>query len=61
MTKIVIHGYLTYMQIMSFKMSGWMNHKPESRLTEEISIYLILRYVDDTTLTAESEKEFVFR
>ena len=30
--------YLTYMQSMSCKMPGWMNHKPESRLPGEISI-----------------------
>ena len=28
---------LTYMQSTSCEMSGWMNHKPESRLPEEIS------------------------
>ena len=35
-------------------MPGWMKHKLESRLMEEISS---LRYVDDTTLMAESEEE----
>ena len=35
-------------------MPGWMKHKLESRLMEEISS---LRYVDDTTLRAESEEE----
>ena len=30
--------YLTYMQSTSFKMSGWMKHKLESRLPGEISI-----------------------
>ena len=29
-------AYLTYMQSTSCEMSGWMNHKPESRLPEEI-------------------------
>ena len=29
--------YLTYMQNTSCKMLGWMNHKLESRLPEEIS------------------------
>ena len=29
--------YLTYMQSTSCKMPGWMNHKLESRLLEEIS------------------------
>ena len=32
-------------------MLGWMKHKLESRLLEDIS-----RYADDTTLTAESEE-----
>ena len=36
-------------------MQGWMKHKVESRLLEEISNNL--RYADDTTLTAESEEE----
>ena len=31
-------AYLTYMQSTSFKMSGWMNHKLESRFPGEISI-----------------------
>ena len=31
-------AYLTYMQSTSFKMPGWMKHKLESRLPEEISI-----------------------
>ena len=35
-------------------MPGWMKHKLESRLMEEISS---LRYVDDTILMAESEEE----
>ena len=30
-------AYLTYMQIASCEMLGWMNHKLESRLLEEIS------------------------
>ena len=48
-------AYLTYMQSTSPKMPGWMNHKLESRLQgEKINN---LRYADDTTLMAESEKE----
>ena len=43
---------LTYMQSTSHKMSGWMKHKLESRLSGEISITS-----DDTTLMAESEEE----
>ena len=35
-------------------MPGWMKHKLESRLMEEISS---LRYVDDTILMTESEEE----
>ena len=31
-------AYLTYMQNISCKMPGWMKHKLESRLLEEISI-----------------------
>ena len=31
-------AYLTYMQCTSCKMLGWINHKLESRLPEEISI-----------------------
>ena len=31
-------AYLTYMQSTSCEMSGWMNHKLESRLLGEISI-----------------------
>ena len=47
--------YLTYMQSTSCEMLGWMKHRLESRLPGEISINL--RYVDDTTLMAESEEE----
>ena len=36
-------------------MPGWMKHKLESRLPEEISIKL--RYADDTTIMAESKEE----
>ena len=32
------HAYLTYMQSTSWEMLGWMKHKLESRLLEEISI-----------------------
>ena len=31
-------AYLTYMQTTSCEMPGWMKHKLESRLPEEISI-----------------------
>jgi len=33
-------AYLTYMQSTSCEMTGWMKHKLESRLLEEISITL---------------------
>ena len=49
-------AYLTYMQITSCKMPGWMNHKVESRLLAEVSTSDIPT-ADDTTLTAESEEE----
>ena len=47
-------AYLTYMQSTSWEMLGWMKHKLESRLLEEINN---LRYADDTTLMAESKEE----
>ena len=31
-------AYLTYMQIMSCEMPGWMKHKLESRLQGEVSM-----------------------
>ena len=31
-------AYLTYMQNTSWEMLGWINHKLESRLPEEISV-----------------------
>ena len=42
------------MQSTSCEMLGWIKHKLESRLPEEINN---LRYVDDTTLMADSEEE----
>ena len=47
-------AYLTYMQSTSCEMLGWMKHKLESGLPEQISINL--RYADDTTLMAEREE-----
>ena len=46
-------AYLTYMQSTSWKMLGWKKHKLESRAGRNINN---LRYVDDTTLMAESEE-----
>ena len=45
--------YLTYMYSTSCEMPGWMNHKLESRSPNINN----LRYADDTTLMAESERE----
>ena len=48
-------AYLTYMQSTSCEMLGWMKHKLESKIAgRNINN---LRYVDDTTLMAESEEE----
>ena len=44
-------AYLTYMQSTSCEMPGWMKHKLDSRLLEEI--FNTLRYTDDTTFMAE--------
>ena len=38
--------YLTYMQSTSWEMPGWVKHKLESKLPQEISNNL--RYADDT-------------
>ena len=46
---------LSYPQSTSWEMLGWMKHKLESRLSEEISNNL--RYADDTTLTAKIKEE----
>ena len=35
---ILLPAYLTYMQIISCEMTGWMNHKLQSRLPGEVSI-----------------------
>ena len=49
-------AYLTYMQSStSWKVLGWMKHKLENKIAgRNINN---LRYVDDTTLIAESEEE----
>ena len=46
--------YLTYMQSMSCKMSGWMNHKMESRLLVEIATTADMQLIP---LMAESEEK----
>ena len=48
-------AYLTYMQSISRETLGWKKHKLESRLPGGYTNNL--RYADDTTLMAESEKE----
>ena len=47
---------LTYIQITSCKMPGWMKYKLESRLLGEISITSDMQ-ISHTTLMAESEEE----
>ena len=44
-------AYLTYLQSLSCKMSGWMKHKLESRLPGEISI------ASDSQMTPPYEEE----
>ena len=48
-------AHLTYMQIISCEMPGWMKHKLELRLLGEV--INSLRYADGTTLMTESEEE----
>ena len=47
-------AYLTYMQSISYKMLGWMQHKLGSRLPGEILITLDMQM---TTLMAESKEK----
>ena len=47
-------AYLTYMQSTSCEMPGWMKHKLESRLLEEILITSDTQMI--TTFMAESEE-----
>ena len=55
-TSVYCHrDYLPYMQRTSWETLEWKKHKLESRLPGEISNNL--RYADDTSLMAESEKE----
>ena len=49
-------AYLTYTENKSCKTPGWMKHKLESSLPEEINISH-LRYADDTTLMTESKEQ----
>ena len=48
-------AYLTYMQITSCEMMGWIKHKLESRFLEEISITSDMQITPP--LMAESEEE----
>ena len=48
-------AYLMYMQSTSCEMLGWMKHRLESRLLEEISVTSDMQMT--TTLMAESEEE----
>ena len=47
-------AYLTYMQRTSCKMLGWVKHKLESRLLEEIINNLM--YADDTIKLGKSDE-----
>ena len=49
-------AYLTYMQITTCKMPGWMKHKLESRLLGEVPTTSDMQMID-TTLMAESEEK----
>ena len=48
-------AHLTYMHSTSWKMLGWMKHKPESKLPGKNTNNL--RCADATTLMTESEEE----
>ena len=48
-------AFLASMQSTSYEMPGWINHKLESRLLEEIS--RTSDNADNTTLMAESEDD----
>ena len=48
-------AYLTFMQSASCKMPGWMKHKLNSRLLEEISIASNMQMI--SALMAESKEE----
>ena len=50
-------AYLTYMQITSCKMPGWMNPKLESRFRGELWVTSDMQMILPTTLMAESEEE----
>ena len=47
-------AYLTYLQSISCKMLGWMNHMLESKTAKR---NINLRYADDTTLMTENEED----
>ena len=49
-------AYFTYMQKTACEILGWMKHKLESRLPEEISITSDMQ-ITNITLMAESEEE----
>ena len=49
-------AYLIYIHNTLCEMSGWMNHKLESRLQTEISITSDVQMID-TILMAESKEE----
>ena len=53
--KAVCYTLLTFVQSTSCQMQGWVNHKLESKLLGEIINNV--RYADDTTLMAETERK----
>ena len=53
--KAVCCTLLTFVQSTSCQMQGWVNHKLESKLLGEIINNV--RYADDTTLMAETERK----
>ena len=44
-------AYLTYMQSTSWEVLDWMKHKLESRLLEEMSIFLEISITSDMQVT----------
>ena len=50
-------AYLTYMQIASCEMLGWMKHKLESRFLGEISITLDKQMTESNQLYGRKQRE----
>ena len=54
-------AHLTYMQSTSYEMLGWMKHKLESRLPEEISITLDMQMTPRLWQKAEELKSLLMK